>query len=433
MISRYTLPEMGSIWEQENKYRKWLEVELAVCEVQMERGLIPKKSWRAIHSGAAFDVKRIDEIEAVVHHDVIAFLTSVAEYVGPDSRYIHLGMTSSDMLDTATSLQLKEAGILLKKKLKQLHEILGKRALEFKDTVCIGRSHGVHAEPTTFGLKLALWYEEMSRHIKRLKTAIDEISVGMISGAVGTFAHLDPDVEVAVCRKLKLAPAPVSTQVIQRERHANFLNTLALIAATLEKISIEIRHLQKTETREAEEYFAKGQKGSSSMPHKRNPIICERIAGLARLIRSNAMAGMENIALWHERDISHSSVERVILPDSTILMDYMLDKAVTLIKNLVVYPERMKQNLDLTGGLIYSQTLLLALAQKGMTREDAYALVQKYAMQSWETGQSFKKLINRDKEINRLFSKNELDSFFDLRHHLRNIDAIFRRIGLLKG
>lgn len=430
MIQRYTLPEIGNIWTQENKYRKWLEVELAVCEVLAGKGEIPKKAWQEIKEKADFDSTRIDEIEATVKHDVIAFLTSVAEHVGPSSRYIHMGMTSSDMLDTATSLQLKEAGTLILDDLKALRKALKKRALEHKNTVCIGRSHGIHAEPTTFGLKMALWYDETRRNIERLESAIEQIAVGKISGAVGTFAYLDPDVEEAVCKKLKLKPAPVSTQVVQRDRHAHFMCTLAVIGATLEKIAIEIRHLQRTEVLEAEEYFSKGQKGSSSMPHKRNPITCERIAGLARLLRSNAVAAVENVALWHERDISHSSVERVILPDSTILIHYMLKKTISLIDNLLVYPDKMREHLDLTGGLIYSQSLLLALVKKGLTREEAYTLVQGQAMQCWKTGNNFKESVLADNAINKILSKKDIETCFNLQNQLRNVNRIFKRVGL---
>ncbi len=430
MIRRYTLSEMGKIWSQENRYRKWLEVELAVCEVQTERGVIPKEAWEEIRSKADFDSQRIDEIEATVQHDVIAFLTSVAEKVGPASRYIHLGMTSSDMLDTATSLQLKEAGELLLKDLEDFRIVLARRAVEFKHTVCIGRSHGIHAEPTTFGLKLALWYDETGRNIQRLKEAIEGIRVGMISGAIGTFAHLDPIIEEGVCEKLGLKPSPVSTQVVQRDRHAHYLNVLAVVGASLEKIAVEIRHLQRTEVLEAEEYFSKGQKGSSAMPHKRNPITCERIAGLARLLRSNAMAGLENVALWHERDISHSSVERVILPDSTILLNYMLRKTIGLIDQLLVYPEKMKQNLELTRGLIFSQPLLLALVQKGLSREEAYGLVQEEAMACWKSGGSFQNNVRKNKRIEEILSSEEIEKCFDLNNQLRNVDAIFKRVGL---
>lgn len=430
MIDRYTDSEMGKIWSQQNRYQKFLDVELAVCEVQMERGVIPKKAWEDIRTKAAFDVRRIDEIEAVTHHDVIAFLTSVAEFVGPASRYIHLGMTSSDMLDTATSIQMKESGELIRTALISFREVLGRRAIEFKDTVCIGRSHGIHAEPTTFGLKLALWYDEMRRHLERLDHAIEAIAVGKISGAVGTFAHLDPVIEEMVCKKLSIKPAPVSTQVVQRDRHAFYMSVLAGIGATIEKIAIEIRHLQRTEVLEAEEYFAKGQKGSSSMPHKRNPVISERMAGLARLLRTNALAAMENVALWHERDISHSSVERVILPDSNILMLYMLKKTRALVEKLNVYPENMMKNLQRTNGLIFSQVLLLKLVEKGLTREEAYALVQTPAMACWKTGESYQDMVRKDTEISRHLDKNEIEQCFDLKHQLRNIDVIFKRVGL---
>jgi len=430
LIERYTLPEMGGIWTQENKYQKWLDVEIAVCEVQAERGVIPQDAWEEIRQKANFDSKRVDEIEAETHHDVIAFLTSVAEFVGPSSRYIHLGMTSSDMLDTATSLQCKEAGAILVKDMEGLRTVLKRRAIEFKDTVCIGRSHGIHAEPTTFGLKLALWYDEAGRNLKRLHDAIETISVGKVSGAVGTFAHLDPEVEEKVCEKLGIKPAPVSTQVVQRDRHAHFLNTLAIIAASLEKIAVEIRHLQRTEVLEAEEFFAKGQKGSSAMPHKRNPITCERITGLARLLRTNALAGMENVALWHERDISHSSVERVILPDSTILLNYMLRKAIALIDRLLVYPENMKKNLETTRGLIFSQPLLLSLIQKDITREEAYRLVQDVSMACWKSGENFQDTVLKDEKIQKVLSENEIKKCFDLNVQLRNVDTIFKRAGI---
>ena len=433
MIDRYTYPEMGKVWSQENRYQKWLDVELAVCEVQAERGAIPPEAWQDIREKAGFDSRRIDEIEATVRHDVIAFLTSVAEKVGPASRYIHLGMTSSDVLDTATSLQLKEAGELLLTDLARLGDVLGRRALEHKDTVCIGRSHGVHAEPTTFGLKLALWYDEARRNLERMNEAVEAINVGKISGAVGTFAHLDPEVEERVCEKLGLRPAPVSNQVIQRDRHAQYLTTLAVIAASLEKIAVEIRHLQRTEVLEAEEFFSKDQKGSSSMPHKRNPITCERIAGLARLVRANAVAGLENVVLWHERDISHSSVERVILPDSTILLDYMLRKTTDLMDRLLVYPERMQENLGRTRGLIFSQAVLLKLLQKGMTREEAYRLVQKLAMACWKSGGDFGEAVRKDKEMGSILTPEEIEACFDLQTHLRNVHRLFRRVGLIDG
>jgi adenylosuccinate lyase len=431
MIERYTPPEMGRIWSQQNRYQKWLDVEIAVCEVQTQRGIIPREAMETIRAKAAFDPKRIDEIENTVQHDVIAFLTNVAEHIGPEARFIHAGMTSSDVLDTATSLQLKEAGELLASALNRLHEALAKRAMEFKDTVCIGRSHGVHAEPTTFGLKMALWYDEVGRNLSRLRCAAETVSVGKVSGAVGTFAHLDPVVEERACALLGLKPAPVSTQVIQRDRHAMYLSTLAVIAGTLEKIAVEIRHLQRTEVLEAEEYFAKGQKGSSSMPHKRNPIVCERITGLARLMRSYAMSAMENQALWHERDISHSSVERVILPDANILLYYMIQKTSSLIEKLLVYPEHMRENLEKTRGLIFSQTLLLALVAKGMSREDAYQAVQDLSMECWKTGAQFRDLVVKDSTVQKTLDPKSVDACFDLKVHLRNVDSIFKRAGLI--
>jgi adenylosuccinate lyase len=431
MIERYTRPEMGAIWTDENKFRKWLQVELAVCEVQAERGRIPKESFERIRERAKFDLKRIAEIEAEVNHDVIAFLTSVAEFVGPDSRYIHLGMTSSDVLDTANALLLKEAGELLVKDLLVLRDVLKRRALEFKDTPCIGRTHGVHAEPMTFGLKLALWYDETGRNLERLRAAIDTVSVGKISGAVGTFAHLEPEVEERACAKLGLSPAPVSNQIVQRDRYAQFVTTLAIVGASLEKFSTEIRALQKTEVLEAEEYFARGQKGSSAMPHKKNPITCERIAGLARLLRGYALTSMENVTLWHERDISHSSAERVILPDSTIALDYMLHKMIQIIDRLQVYPENMRRNLNLTRGVIFSQALLLLLAQKGLTREEAYRMVQKRAHSAWQAGLPLKEAVKQDEDFRRYLSDEDIERAFDLQYNLRHVDAIFRRAGLL--
>lgn len=430
MIERYTRPDMGAIWSDENKYRIWLEIEILACEAQAKLGVIPQEAVDEIRAKARFDVQRILEIEETTKHDVIAFTTNVAEYVGPASRFIHLGMTSSDVLDTCLAVQLKQAGELLMTDLVAFRDVLARRAREFKVTPCIGRSHGIHAEPTTFGLKLALWHQECVRSIDRLQRAIDVISVGMISGAVGTFEHLSPQVEEYVCEKLGLRPAPVSTQVIQRDRHAEYLTTLALIGAFLEKIGVEIRHLQRTEVREAEEYFSAGQKGSSAMPHKRNPIISERLCGLARLLRGNAMAAIENDALWHERDISHSSVERVICPDSTITLDYMLHLATGLIDNLVVYPENMQRNLDLTHGLPFSQTVLLALVRKGITREDAYRLVQRNAMRTWETKIPLRQTLADDAEINALLSAKELDALFDGSTMLKNVDTIFERCGL---
>ena len=430
MIARYTLPKMGAIWTEKNKFKKWLDVEIAVCEVQAEMGLIPRDAVKEIQIKSDFKIERILEIEDEVKHDVIAFLTNVAEYVGEFSRYIHLGMTSSDLLDTANALLMKEAGEILLNDLHQLQHELKSKAIEHKDTVCIGRSHGIHAEPTTFGLKMALWYDEVNRHITRLGRAIETISYGKISGAVGTFAHLDPIVEEKVCQKLSLKPAPVSTQIIQRDRYAEYLTTIALIGCSLEKFATEVRNLQRTEILEAEEYFSKGQKGSSSMPHKRNPIVTEQISGLARILRANAQAAMENVTLWHERDISHSSVERIITPDSTILLDYMLSKFSKLVKNLLVYPENMKINLNKTNGLIFSQSILLSLTQKGISRETAYSLVQTCAMESWQTKKDFKQLLLKDKEIKEYLSDQEISDLFDLRVQLRNVDKIFERVGI---
>lgn len=430
MIARYSRPEMAAIWDDENKFKTWLKVEILACEALAELGEIPKDSLKIIKQKANFEIKRILEIEETVHHDVIAFLTNVAEYVGPDSRFIHLGLTSSDLLDTALASLMRQAGQLLLQDLKKLRQILADRALEFKNTPCIGRSHGIHAEPTTFGLKLALWYDEIGRGIFRLERAVEAISVGKISGAVGTFAHINPWVESYVCAKLELKPAPVSTQIVQRDRHAEFLTTISLLGGTLEKIATEIRNLQRTEILEAEEPFGKGQKGSSAMPHKRNPITCERIAGMARVLRGNALAALENISLWHERDITHSSVERIIIPDSTIALDYMLHKMMHIVANLVVYPENMLKNIQKTDGLIFSQMILLALAKKGVTREKAYTLVQHNAMKVWNSDQKFKTLIQQDEEIRQHLSDQEIEDCFDLDKNLKNVDFIFKRVGL---
>ncbi|MBU3699997.1 MAG: adenylosuccinate lyase [Candidatus Kapabacteria bacterium] len=430
MIERYTRPDMGAIWSDENKYRIWLEIEILACEAQAELGVIPKDAVAEIRAKASFDVARILEIEQTTKHDVIAFTTNVAEYVGPASRFVHMGMTSSDVLDTCLAVQLKQAGVLILEDLRNLQSILHRRAIEFKNTVCIGRSHGIHAEPTTFGLKLALWHEECRRSITRMEHALSTISVGMISGAVGTFEHLSPKVEEYVCQKLGLEPAPVSTQVIQRDRHAEYMTALALVGAFLEKVATEIRHLQRTEVLEAEEYFSPGQKGSSAMPHKRNPIVSERICGLARLLRSNAMAALENNALWHERDISHSSVERVICPDSTITLDYMLHLATDLIDRLVVYPDNMMRNLELTSGLPYSQSVMLALVRRGITREDAYRMVQRNAMRTWQTRLPLRQTLSEDDELMQHISAAELDEIFDPSRMLKNVDTIFRRCGL---
>jgi len=428
MISRYTLPEMGKIWEDEFKFATWLKIEILTCEARKEMGEVPEEDLKTIKEKAAFDVKRILEIEETTKHDVIAFLTNVAEYVGPASRHIHYGMTSSDILDTTLAYQMKSAGELLLKQMLELKDALKVRAIEHKNTICIGRSHGIHAEPTTMGLKFALWYEEIKRNIKRLLSAIDTISVGQISGAVGTFDHLSPKVEEYVCKKMGLKPASVTTQVIQRDRHAEFMNTLAVLGATLEKISIEIRHLQRTEVLEAEEFFSKGQKGSSAMPHKRNPVISERITGLARVLRANAVAALENVALWHERDISHSSVERIIIPDSCIALNYMLDLMIKLIKNLLIYPDNMMKNLNITRGLVFSQTVLLKLVDKGLSREDAYRIVQSSAMDVWANeGKFLKDELFKSKEVMSYITQNELEEIFNSDKILKNIDYIFKR------
>ena len=421
---------MGGIWEDQNKYRIWLEIEILACEAQAELGLIPKEAVKAIREKASFNIARIEEIEQEVKHDVIAFLTNVSEHVGSDSRYIHLGMTSSDVLDTCLAVQMKQSGEILLVELRQLADVLGRRAKEFKNTVMVGRTHGVHAEPTTFGLKLAVWFDETRRNIDRLTAAIERISVGQISGAVGTFEHLSPKVEEYVCKKLRLKPAPVSTQILQRDRHAEFMSTLAVIGSSLEKFATEIRHLQKTEVLEAEEYFAPGQKGSSAMPHKRNPITCERIAGLSRVLRGNALAAMENVALWHERDITHSSVERVIVPDSCILLDYMLALLTDVIDRLIVYPENMLKNLNRTHGLIFSQSVLLALTKKGMKREEAYRIVQAGAMDVWQSGKDFKELLQSHTSVNSMLSAQEIEQLFDLKKSILNVDYIFERVGL---
>jgi adenylosuccinate lyase len=428
MIERYTRPEMGKIWQDKFKYDTWLKIEILACQARASMGEIPQKDVDVIKAKADFDVKRVLEIEETTKHDVIAFLTNVAEYVGPESRHIHYGMTSSDVLDTALSCQMKAAGELLLKRLNELKVTLKAQAIKYKHTPCIGRSHGIHAEPTSFGLKFALWFEEIKRDILRVENAVEVISVGQISGAVGTFEHLSPKVEEYVCEKLGLKAAPVSTQVIQRDRHAEFLTTLAIVGATLEKIAIEIRHLQRTEVLEAEEFFSKGQKGSSAMPHKRNPIVSERVTGLSRLLRGNAMAALENVALWHERDISHSSVERVIVPDSCIILDYMLDLMTKLTGNLLVYPENMMKNLNLTRGLVFSQTMLLKLVSKGVSREDAYKFVQTPAMEVWaDQNKNLKDQLLQSKEVTDKVSPAEIDEIFDYHKMLKNIDYIFAR------
>jgi adenylosuccinate lyase len=422
---------MGKIWTEENKFRIWLEIEILACEAQAQLGAIPSDAVKTIRKRASFDINRILEIENEVKHDVIAFLTNVGEYVGPESRFIHLGMTSSDILDTALSVQMKQSAELLLKDLGALKTVLARRAKEFRYTVMIGRTHGIHAEPVTFGLKLALWYAETLRNIERLTSAAATIAVGKISGAVGTYQHLDPFVERFVCEKLGLQPSPISTQVLQRDRHAEFMNALAVCGCSLEKFATEIRHLQKTEVLEVEEYFSKGQKGSSAMPHKRNPVTCERIAGLSRVLRGNALAAMENVALWHERDITHSSVERVIVPDSCIVLDYMLTQFTNIVDKLLVYPENMRRNLDRTNGLVFSQEVLLALTKKGMKREEAYRIVQERAMKVWENGSDFRELIKGNEDVSRLLSDSELNELFDPKRSLKHIDYIFEKTGLI--
>ena len=435
MIPRYALPEMSAIWEPANRFAVWLKIEVLAAEAWAELGQVPAEAVAEIHAKTAgLDmaalIPRIDEIEREVKHDVIAFLTAVGERVGPAARYLHLGLTSSDILDTALACQLQQAADLLLLDVQRLAAVLADLARKHKDTVMIGRTHGIHAEPTTFGLKLAMWLEEVRRAEERLTRARAVVSYGKLSGAVGTFANVPPAVEEYVCRKLGLRPEPVSTQIIQRDRHAEYLAALALAGASLDKFATEIRHLQRTEVREAEEPFAKGQKGSSAMPHKRNPVTCEQISGLARLLRSNLQAGLENVALWHERDISHSSVERVILPDGTILLDYLLAKMRQVLEGLQVYPERMRRNLDGTHGVIFSQQVMLALTKAGASREAAYKLVQKNAMQAWETETSYLGLLKSDPDVRGLLSAEAIAACFDLGYHLRHVDAIFRRVGL---
>ncbi len=428
MIPRYSRPEMSRIWEPENRYRAWLAVEILACEANAKLGLIPPKALATIKKRADFKVKRIDALEKIVKHDVIAFLTAVGEHVGPDSRYIHRGLTSSDVLDTSLAWLMQQASDIIITDLITLRKTLRKRALQHKNTVMIGRSHGVHAEPVTFGLKLALWYEETGRALNRMERARDTISVGKVSGAVGTFANIDPAVEAHVCRKLGLRPEPVATQVVQRDRHAEFLSALALIASSIEKFSVELRHLQRTEVLEAEEYFSEGQKGSSAMPHKRNPISAENLSGLARVVRSNAFAAMENVALWHERDISHSSVERIIIPDSTILIDYMLTRFNNLVDRLFVYPRNMERNMALSKGLFHSETVMLALVEKGISRETAYSYVQRNAMEVWKQGGDFKQRLKSDADITKHLSGREIEDCFDLSHTLKKVDFIFKRV-----
>ena len=431
MIPRYTLPAMGALWSEESKFQKWLDVEIAVCEVHAERGTIPREAVDEIKRKASFTVERIGEIEKTTDHDVIAFTTALAEQIGAASRFVHYGLTSSDVVDTANALLLRDACDLLLARVDRLIDVLRRRAIEFKDVPQIGRTHGVHAEPTSFGMTFLLWYDEMRRNRVRLERAREAVAVGKISGAVGAFAHLAPAVEEAVCARLGLRAAPVSTQVIQRDIYAEYLTTLAIIASSLDKFALQVRHWQRTEVREAEERFKPGQKGSSAMPHKRNPILSERICGLARVLRGYAVAGLENVALWHERDISHSGAERVILPDASIALDYMLEKFAGLIDNLLVYPERMRRNLELTHGLVFSGQLLLALTQKNVSRERAYELAQRNAMEVWEhdgaTG-DFRTRVLADEEITVHLTREEIERVFSIDYYLRNIDAVFRRV-----
>jgi len=430
LIARYTRPELGRIWSDENKYRCWLAVEIAASQALARAGIVPQAAADIIHDRGSFTVDRINEIEAEVRHDVIAFTTSVSESIAdPDaSRWLHYGLTSTDIVDTAQALQLKAASSVIRSGIVGLSEALRRRALEFQHTPAIGRTHGVHAEPTTFGLKLLLWYSEMQRNLTRFDAAAEDLRVGKLSGAVGTFGHLKPEHEEAICAELGLRPVAVATQIVQRDRHAAYIATLAVLCSTLDKIATEIRHLQRTEVREAEEFFSEKQKGSSAMPHKRNPITSEQISGLARVVRANAQAAFENVALWHERDISHSSAERVILPDSTILADYLLAKTTTLIDKLLVYPARMLKNLESTGGLIFSGQLLLDLTESGMSREDAYRLVQTHAMRSWKEDLTFRNEVANDPEISRRLSPQQLDRAFDTNRQLANVDAIFHRV-----
>jgi len=428
MIERYTNPEMGAVWTEDNKYRRWLDVELAVCDAWAKRGKIPTACLKRIRQKAGFDVARIEEIEKVVKHDIIAFLSSVAEKVGPDSRFIHVGLTSYDVVDTALSLLIRESLILVRRRLLNLKKVLRREAIRHKKTICMGRTHGIHAEPVTFGFKILVWYEEVKRHILRVDRAMEVIGVGRISGSVGTYIHLDPRVEVDALKKLCLAPAPVSTQVLQRDRHAEVMSVLALVAGTLEKIAVEIRHLQRSEVLELEEPFTKGQKGSSSMPHKKNPVRCERLSGLARLIRANLHVALENIPLWHERDISHSSAERVIFPDSFALADYMLTETIDIVSHWTVRPGNMKRNIDATRGLIFSQMILLALTRKGIVRDDAYALVQRNSLRAWNEGLDFRELVRTDPDITRTLSGTDIEQCFSLKPYLEKIDYIFERV-----
>ena len=428
MIPRYTRAEMGRIWSEENRFRTWLAVEVAATETLAEAGLVPKDAARAIREKADFSLERIHAIEAEVRHDVIAFTTAVAEIVGPEARWFHYGLTSNDVVDTAQAVLIGQASLIILQDLRNLIEVLERRAFEFKDIPMVGRTHGVHAEPITFGLKLANWYDEAQRDLARFQRAAEEMRVGKFSGAVGNFAHLNPELEEKICARLGLKAAPITSQVIQRDLHASYMATLAVVACTLDKIATEIRHLQRTEVREAEEYFSEKQKGSSAMPHKRNPVTCEQISGLARVIRANAQAAFENVALWHERDISHSSVERIILPDSTTLLDYMLAKTTNLVDTMFVYPERMRQNLESSGGLVFSGQLLLDLVEHGVSREEAYRMVQRHAMRAWQEGKNFRELVLKDKDMTKRVPRAQIERAFDLKRQLRNVDKIFDRV-----
>jgi len=430
MIARYSLPKMTAIWQDEFKFKTMLDIEILTLEALVRQKKVPAASLKRIKKRARFNLREIERIEAKTQHDVVAFVANVAQYIGPDAKYLHLGLTSSDILDTTLGVQLKAASNILLDDLNRLLKLLSKQAKRYKDMVCIGRTHGVHAEPTTFGFKVALWYDETRRNLERLLEAKEAVSVGKISGAVGTYANIEPEVEVYVCKKLGLKPAKISTQIIQRDIYAQYIATLAIIGSSLEKFATEIRHLQRTEVLEAEEPFGKGQKGSSAMPHKRNPVICERICGLSRILRGNALVAMENISLWHERDISHSSSERVIMPDSTLVLDYMLNKFIEVIEGLMVYPDNMLANLIKTKGLIFSQRVLLELMHKGLPRQKAYDLVQRCAMKSWQKDANFKDNLCKDKEVCRYLKRRELDKIFDLDYYLRNVNKIFRKVGL---
>lgn len=430
MIPRYALPRMTSVWEPQNRYATWLRVELLASEAWAELGVVPREALAVIQERASFDLNRIQEIEREVRHDVIAFVSAVAERVGPEARYLHFGLTSYDVVDTALALQLQQAADILLEDLEALRLVIADLAQRHKRTIMVGRTHGIHAEPVTFGLKLLLWYSEVERNLDRLRRAKETVAYGKLSGAVGTFAHLPLSVEAYVCTRLGLKPAPISSQILSRDRHAEFMLTLALIGTSLDKFATEIRHLQRTEVREVEEPFVEGQKGSSAMPHKRNPVACEQVSGLARLLRSYAQASLENVPLWHERDISHSSVERVVLPDATILLDYLLVRFREVMEGLRVYPDQMRHNLELTGGLVFSEAVLLALIGKGLSREEAYRMVQRYAMKAWESHEPFKPLLLADPEICRHLSPAEVENCFDLDYHLRHLDDIFARVGL---